>query len=62
MRELALLPGRDYLFKTRWACSDASRFPLLAAELLTLHPAAVVADTNLAIMASRVLFRSSGCP
>jgi putative tryptophan/tyrosine transport system substrate-binding protein len=49
MRELGLLPGRDYVFETRWAGSDFSRFPALAAELLALHPSAVVASTNLAV-------------
>jgi putative tryptophan/tyrosine transport system substrate-binding protein len=49
MRELGLLPGRDYVFEIRWAGSDFSRFPALAAELLALHPSAVVASTNLAV-------------
>jgi putative tryptophan/tyrosine transport system substrate-binding protein len=50
MRELGLLQGRDYVFEVRWANSDASRFPTLAADLLTLNPKAVVVSTNLAAL------------
>jgi putative tryptophan/tyrosine transport system substrate-binding protein len=50
MRELGLLQGRDYVFETRWADSDSSRFSALATELLALHPRAVVASTNLAVV------------
>src|SRR5262249_34687289 len=58
MREVGLLQGRDYVFKTRWADSDPSRFPTLAAELLALHPSAVVVSTNLAVMAVQTLSRT----
>jgi len=51
MRELGLMQGRDFVFETRWAGSDASRFSALAAELLALHPSAVVVSTNLAAIA-----------
>jgi putative tryptophan/tyrosine transport system substrate-binding protein len=47
-RELGLTQGRDYVFETRLAGSDASRFSELAAELLASHPSAVVVSTNLA--------------
>jgi putative ABC transport system substrate-binding protein len=49
MRELGLVEQKDFAFETRWADSDSSRIPALAAELLALHPAAVVASTNLAV-------------
>jgi putative tryptophan/tyrosine transport system substrate-binding protein len=49
MRDAGLVEGKDYVFETRWAGSDSSRFAALAAELLALHPAAVVASTNLAV-------------
>src|SRR5260370_17463433 len=42
LREVGLAQGRDYLFETRWAGSDASRFPPLASELLAGRPNAVV--------------------
>jgi len=58
MRELGLMPGRDYVFAARWANSDSGRFPALAAELLALHPKAVVASTNLAIMTVENLSRT----
>jgi putative ABC transport system substrate-binding protein len=58
MRELGLVPGRDYVFETRWADSDSSRFPALAAELLAFHPSAVVAYTNLAITTVQNLSRT----
>jgi putative tryptophan/tyrosine transport system substrate-binding protein len=31
MRELGLVEGRDYVLETRWADSDSSHFPALAA-------------------------------
>jgi hypothetical protein len=49
MGALGLVEGKDYVFETRWADSDSSRFPALAIELLALHPAAVVVSTNLAV-------------
>jgi putative tryptophan/tyrosine transport system substrate-binding protein len=51
MQEVGLGERKDYKFETRWADSDSSRFAPLAAELLALHPAAVVASTNLAVSA-----------
>jgi putative ABC transport system substrate-binding protein len=51
LRELGLLQGRDYTFETRWAGSDAERFPALATELLAGNPRAVVVSTNLAALA-----------
>jgi len=51
MRKLGLFHRRDYVFETRWAGSDSSRIPTLAAELLALRPSAVVVSTNLAVMA-----------
>jgi putative ABC transport system substrate-binding protein len=50
MAELGLVQGRDYVLEARWAGSDSSRFSALAAELLALHPSAIVAFTNLAIL------------
>jgi putative ABC transport system substrate-binding protein len=58
MRELGLVQGRDYVFETRWADSDSSRFSALAAELLALHPSAIVAFTNLAITTVQNLSRT----
>jgi putative ABC transport system substrate-binding protein len=58
MGELGLVQGRDYVFEARWADSDSSRFPALAADLLALHPSAVVAYTNLAITTVQNLSRT----
>ena len=58
MRELGLVQGQDYVFDTRWAGSDASRFSTLAAELLANHPSAVVVSTNLAAIAVQKLSRT----
>jgi putative ABC transport system substrate-binding protein len=58
MRELGLVQGQDYVFDTRWAGSDASRFSPLATELLSNHPAAVVVSTNLAALAVQKLSRT----
>jgi putative tryptophan/tyrosine transport system substrate-binding protein len=58
MRELGLLQGRDYVFDSRWAGSDASRFSPLAAELLESHPSAVVVSTILAATAVQKLSRT----
>jgi putative ABC transport system substrate-binding protein len=49
--EIGLVQGRDYEFETRWADSDSSRFPTLAAELLAHRPAALVVSTILAAKA-----------
>src|ERR1700688_45907 len=57
MRDLGLVEGKDYVFVARWADSDPSRFPALAAELLALHPAAVVVATNLAVTTVQNLSR-----
>jgi putative ABC transport system substrate-binding protein len=51
LREVGLVQGQDYELDVRWADSDASRFPALAAELLKNHPSAVVVSTNLAAIA-----------
>ena len=58
MRDAGLAEGKDYVFETRWAGSDSSRFPALAAELLALHPAAAVASTNLAVTTFQNLSRT----
>jgi putative ABC transport system substrate-binding protein len=58
MHELGLLQGQDYVFEARWAGSDASRFPALAAELLARRPSAVVVSTNLAAIAVQNLSRT----
>ena len=58
MLELNLVEGKDYVFETRWADSDSSRFPALAAELLALRPRAVVASTNLAVTTVQNLSRT----
>lgn len=58
MRELGLMPGRDYVFDERWAGSDASRFAVLAAELLANNPRAVVVSTNLAAREVQKLSRT----
>jgi putative ABC transport system substrate-binding protein len=58
MRELGLTQGQDYVFETRWAGSDASRFSELAAELLASHPTAAVVSTNLAAIAVQKLSRT----
>lgn len=58
LADLGLRAGQDYRFETRWAGSDAGRFPALAKELLALGPAAIVVSTNLAALAVRDLSRS----
>jgi putative tryptophan/tyrosine transport system substrate-binding protein len=58
MRELGLIQGQDYVFETRWAGSDASRFSVLAAELLAFRPSVVVVSTNLAAIAVQNLSRT----
>jgi putative ABC transport system substrate-binding protein len=58
MRELGLVQGQDYMFEVRWAGSDASRFPALAAELLANRPSAVIVSTNLAALAVQKLSRT----
>ncbi len=58
MRDAGLVEGKDYIFETRWAGSNSSRFPALAAELLALRPAAVVASTNLAVTTLQSLSRA----
>jgi putative tryptophan/tyrosine transport system substrate-binding protein len=55
MRDAGLIEGRDYVFDIRWAGSDASHFPALAAELLSGHPRAVVVSTNTAALAVQKL-------
>jgi putative ABC transport system substrate-binding protein len=49
MQAVSLAEDKDYIFEIRAADSDSRRFPALATELLALHPAAIVASTNLAI-------------
>ena len=56
--ENGLVKGRDYVFETRWANSDSSRFPALAAELSAGHPGAVVVSTILAVKAVQNLTRT----
>lgn len=58
MASQALVEGKDYVFEIRAADGDSSRFPALAAELLSLHPAACVASTNLAITSIQGLSRT----
>ena len=58
LRESGLVQGRDYVFDIRWANSDSSRFPVLAAELLSGHPSAVVVSTILAVKAVQNLTRT----
>src|ERR1700676_4106703 len=58
MREVGLAQGQDYVFETRWAGSDASRFSPLAAELLESRPSAVVVSTILAAIAVQKLSRT----
>jgi putative ABC transport system substrate-binding protein len=58
MRELGLFQGRDYVIESRWAGSDPSRFPGLAAELLARRPSAVVVWTILAAKVVQNLSRT----
>ena len=58
MVALGLVEGKDYVFETRWADSDSSRFPALATELLALRPAAIVVSTNLAATTVQGLSRT----
>ena len=58
LRENGLVQGRDYVFETRWANSDSSRFPALATQLLAHNPAAVVVSTILAVKAVQNLSRT----
>ena len=53
-----LVQRRDYVFETRWANSNSSRFPALATELLAGHPSAVVVSTILAVKAMQNLTRT----
>jgi len=52
MQAVSLAEDKDYIFEIRAADSDSRRFPALATSLLALHPAAIVASTNLAITSS----------
>ena len=58
MRDAGPIEGRDYVFDIRWAGSDASRLPEVAAELLARHPRAVVVSTNTAAFAVQKLSRT----
>jgi len=58
MRDAGLIERRDYVFDIRWAGSDASHFPALAAELLANHPRAVVVSTNTSAIAVQKLSRT----
>jgi putative ABC transport system substrate-binding protein len=58
MRDAGLVEGRDYVFDIRWAGSDASQLPILAAEALANHPRAVVVSTNAAAFAVQKLSRT----
>jgi putative tryptophan/tyrosine transport system substrate-binding protein len=58
MREVGLVQGRDYVLETRWADSDSSRFPALAAELLARRPSAFVVSTILAAKVVQNLSRT----
>jgi putative ABC transport system substrate-binding protein len=49
MKGVGLEEGKDYVFETRGADSDAGRFRAVATELLALQPSVIVASTNLAI-------------
>ncbi|MBC9876445.1 hypothetical protein G8O24_03675 [Bradyrhizobium sp. INPA01-394B] len=49
MQVVGLAESRDYIFEIRAADNDPRQFPALATELLALHPAVMVAFTNLAI-------------
>ena len=59
MGDAGLIEGRDYVFDIRWAGSDASRLPEVAAELLARHPRAVVVSTNTAAFAVQKLSRTT---
>jgi len=58
MREIGLVKERDCVLETRWAGSDSSRFPALAAELLAHRPSAVVVSTVLAAKVVQSLSRT----
>ena len=58
LRDVGLVQGRDYVFETRWANGDASRFPAFAAELLAGKPSAIVVSTILAVKAAQSLTRT----
>jgi putative tryptophan/tyrosine transport system substrate-binding protein len=58
LRDVGLVQGQDYVFETRWANGDASRFPALAAELLAGKPSAIVVSTILAVKAAQSLTRT----
>lgn len=58
LNEIGLVQGRDYVFDIRWADSDASRFPALAAELLSHHPSVIVVSTHLAVKVVQNLSRT----
>ena len=58
LRDEGLVQGRDYVFVTRWANGDPTRFPALAAELLEGHPSAIIVGTILAVKAAQNLTRT----
>jgi putative ABC transport system substrate-binding protein len=58
LRDVGLIRGQDYAFDIRWANSDSSRFPALAAELLAGRPSAVVVSTILAVKAAQNLTKT----
>jgi putative ABC transport system substrate-binding protein len=58
LRDEGLVQGRDYVFVTRWANGDPTRFPALAAELLEGNPSAIIVGTILAVKAAQNLTRT----
>src|SRR5882757_1595122 len=58
LRAFGLVQGRDYVFVTRWANGDPTRFPALAAELLEGNPSAIIVGTILAVKAAQNLTRT----
>ena len=58
LRDVGLVQGRDYVFVTRWANGDPTRFPVLAAELLEGNPSAIIVGTILAVKAAQNLTRT----
>src|SRR5262249_14310344 len=58
LRELGYVEGKNVIVDVRWAEGQAERFPGLLAELLELHPDAIVVASGVAAQAAKNVVRS----
>jgi putative ABC transport system substrate-binding protein len=58
LRELGYVEGKNVILDVRWAEGQAERFPGLLAELLELHPDAIVVASGVAAQAAKNVVRS----